>query len=157
MTGKRFIQIGLVVLLLTAGCLRSEPGPGGEVGFYGEMNVSDSQYVMDGQITLGGGTTSQDAFDNVTIYLFTENGTLIETHRAGTLTGLLNVSIVSNRIPYYVIIDSPEFWEESQITVRYYYRLRSNMTRDYGVRDARSVADYPVPITDIRNSSTRRG
>lgn len=146
-------RIGLAILLFTAGCIGNEPGPGGEVGFYGDMSVSDSRFVMDGQITLGGGTTNQDEFDNVTIYLFTKNGTLIQAHRAGTLTGLLNVSIASDQVPYYVIINSPDFWQENRITVRYYYRLESDTNRDYGVRDARSMTDYPVRITDFRNDN----
>lgn len=153
MVRKGFVRIGLAILLLTAGCVRNEPGSGGEVGFYGTMNVSDSRFVMAGQITLGGGTTNQDEFDNVTVYLFTKNGTLLRTHPAGTLTGLLNVSIASDRVPHYVIIDSPDFWRENRITVRYYYRLGPNRDRDYGVRDARSVADYPVPTSSIRNRS----
>lgn len=143
---KSAIPFIVILLIVTAGCVRTEPGRGGEVGFYGTMNATESGFVMDGQTTLGGGIPKQDEFENVTVYLFTENGTLIRSHRAGTLTGLLNVSLTTSRTPHYVVIDSPDFWTEPRFTVEYYERSQRDIPRDYGEHNAYARADFPISI-----------
>lgn len=133
-------------LLLTAGCLRTEPGRGADVGFRGTMNATDSKFVVDGRVTLGGGVPEQDVFHDVTIYFFAENGSLLDSHRVGNLTGFVEVSTTTERVPYYVVINSPDFWEEPRIVVSYYYRVGRDGDRDYAPRDARSKDDFPVTL-----------
>lgn len=149
---KSAIPLIVLLLIVTAGCVRTEPGRGGEVGFYGTMNATESGFVMDGQITLGGGIPKQDEFENVTVYLFTENGTLIRSHRAGTLTGLLNVSLTTSRTPHYVVINSPDFWEEPRFSVRYYQFMEEKGPREYGIHYAYSRQDLPVEIPPATTS-----
>lgn len=150
MIRESVVVIILTGLLLTTGCIRVEPGPDAPtiINFYGDMNATDSGFTMDGQILVGGALPDQEVFEDVTVYLFTENGTLIESHDAGDLSKPVNVTITAERTPYYVIVDSPDFWLENHIKVEYYQRLDSTVNRDYGEVEIRSRDGYPVRIGD---------
>lgn len=147
------LVIAFSLLLLTAGCIRTEPGRGADVGFRGTMNATDSQFIMDGRVTLGGGIPKQDVFQDVTIFFFAENGSFIDSRPVGNLSGFVNVSVTIDRVPYYVVINSPDFWEEPRIVVSYYYRVGTGSDRDYAPKDAHSKEGFPVtlPATNVTN------
>lgn len=151
MNRRVLLLMVVVVVLATSGCMRVEPGPNAPtiINFYGEMNATDSGFTMDGQILMGGALPDQEVFEDVTVYLFTENGTLIKSHVAGDLSKPVNVTITAEKTPYYVIVDSPDFWSESHIKVEYYRRLDSNVNRDFGEVEIRSRDEYPVQIGDM--------
>lgn len=99
---------------------------------------------MDGQVIMGGALPDQDVFRDVTIYLFSENGTLIRSHVAGDLRRPLNVTLTTDQIPHYVIIDSSDFWTEDDINVRYYLCIDVNRSEDYGQSEVQSRDGVPV-------------
>lgn len=146
MTGSRvwvWVALALALVLVTglAGCPGAEPGPGSSVTFSGEFNVSDEGFVMDGQIVEEPGAAGLHEFHDVAVYLYTEDGTLIANEPVGTLDVRANVSITSEQVPQYVVLDSPEFWETETLDVSYYERTRNDL---YAVRDATTENELPV-------------
>jgi len=94
---------GLVVSL--SGCLT--PGPGTPIKYGGDFETTDGQFQMNGTIA---DTTASGPFEDVRVYFYTENKVLIKSTNVGTLPA--NVSLTASQIPYYIIIDSPDFWKK---------------------------------------------
>lgn len=142
------VSLLLIGLVVSAGCIRTEPGPNANVyvGFFGDMNAEDSTFTMDGRITLGGGVADRDVYRAVIVYLFAENGTLLRSHEVGDMRRPLDVNFTANVVPYYVVIDSPDFWTEDDFVVRYYHRIDSDGTRDYGQSRVQSRDELPVTV-----------
>lgn len=135
--------------VLAAGCLRTEPGRAADVGFRGTMNATDSKFVMDGRVTLGGGVPEQDVFHDVIIYFFAENGSLVDSHRVGNLTGFVEVSTTTERPPYYVVINSPDFWEEPASS-------SATITASGETATAITLRETPARRTTFRSHCRRR-
>ena len=131
----------LIILVFLAGCPGVEPGPGTTVTFDGRVNVTDSQFHMGGQIAEQPGTSGFHEFEDVQVYLYTEDGSPITTEYVGTFDTRANVSINTTRIPYYIIIDSPSFWKIRNIEVDYYERGLDDLSTVY---TATSREDLPV-------------
>ena len=139
---KKRTGIIIVCLLITlAGCPGVEPGPGTNVGFSGKFAITEAGFEMEGKIAETPGTAGFHEFRNVSVQLYTKNGTLIRSFQIGTLNWSTNVSITSKQVPYYVIITSPEFWEVDNIGVDYYERTEDDL---YIQRIASSKSELPV-------------
>jgi hypothetical protein len=105
-------RIGILFLLsiavLTAGCGQ----PDAQISFSGDLNRTQNGFQMDGQVIDSSGPTQ--TFENVTIYLYSSEGELIKERNLGTYSGNSEQFVLqSDRLPYYIIIDSPTFWERS--------------------------------------------
>lgn len=141
MTDRVIIIIMFLFLVGSAGCARTEPGMGADVSFAGTMNATESGYTMDSQIAIGGGESERETYKNVSIYLYSENKSLLYLKQVGTLQGLLNVSLSVSEAPYYVIISSPDFWADSALEVAYYEKTSEGT---YDVHYVSSKDDLPV-------------
>lgn len=113
----------VILVLLIAGC--SYPtGSGVEVTFYGSMNASEATFTVDGSLQSEGGISDLNAFQNVTLYLYAEDGTRLAFRELGDLeanAGRLDVSVSVplSTPPTYVIFDSPDFWRGDASVVYY--------------------------------------
>lgn len=110
---------GLLVVILVASSGCTLFGPGDSIDYSGEKEISDTGFRMEGQITNGVRGTPTE-FDDVGVYLYSENRTLIRAVSAGTLVRKANVSVRTEEIPEYIVIHSPEFWDVRKISVVYY-------------------------------------
>lgn len=100
---------------------------------------------MLGPIVEEPGTAGFHSFDDVGVYLYTENRDLIDSQAIGTLNESVSVSISSQEIPHYVIIDSPDFWRVRGVQVTYY------QLADEKVYSSRVVASRgELPVTPAR-------
>ena len=128
MNSKQIVLVLVVIgLFLGAGCVRTYPGEGIVVSYYGSFNSSDSGFVMDGQLRSGGGVSERSTYQDVTICLYTEDGDLIHAERLGEWDlKPRNISIMTTCVPEFIVIDSPDFWD-SENTIEYYTR-RNNTT-----------------------------
>lgn len=143
MGGSNLLTLLLVCITVLAGCPGVEPGPGSSVTFNGQLNVTDGTFRMDGEITEAAGTGGFHRFENVTVYLYTEDGERIVAEHVGLLDARANVSITSERIPHYVIIDSPGFWETRNVDVDYYERQSESQFTVYTVTDRDQLPVVP--------------
>jgi len=151
MSGNRvIIALSVAGLLLLSGC--GILGNTEIIGIDGEFNTSDSTFYLNGEV-VNSSPGDPPAFQNVTVYLYAQNETLLESQSAGTLRYRANFSIRSDTLPEYVIVDSPEFWEYGSaldgISVKYYRLTEENY---YTVESVGSRDDLPVPVPP--NSST---
>jgi len=96
---------------------------------------------MDGQFITALG--NDYVYENVTMYLSHSNGSLIEARQLGTLDETVSVSVVSEEIPAYVYIDSPDFWKQDNFAV-YYYEYRGGDGVQYRQEWAKSRSELPV-------------
>lgn len=74
---------------------------------------------MEGRLVDESFRSDPRTYEDVTVYLFDENGSTIRAVPVGDFEGSVNVSIRSNRVPRYVILDSPDFYG-GEIGVGYY-------------------------------------
>lgn len=122
---KRICILCLLILLLSGGCVRTQPGKGDSVSFSGEINATNSEFIMNG--TVGPiGSIFENRYEGVRVYLYSKNGTLIHHKDIGYIKSRKSISIYSSKIPYYVIIYSPEFWNQSHLSVTYYERAEQD-------------------------------
>lgn len=134
-----------IFMLLIAGCAYVPSGDEVNVGFTGSLNASSSSFSMEGNITVGGGIPDRQTYRDMTVNLFSEDGDLLLTKKLGNLrtdAGRLDVSIAIQSVPHYVIIESPDFWQEP-MQVEYYVRMDSN----YSVEYATARDELPAEIT----------
>jgi len=131
----------LSLAVLTAGCGQ----PAAQVSFSGDMNRIQDGFRMDGQVIDSSGPTQ--TFENVTIYLYSSEGELIKERNLGTYSGSSEQFVLrSDRAPYYIIIDSPTFWELRDAGVAYYEWSEANsqyITRGVGNRN-----EFPVDVSE---------
>jgi len=106
----------------------------------GEINATADGFHLNGDI-INGGEGEAPEYQNVTVSLYTEDGTLIDSTTVGSVVRRTNVSMRTETIPQYVIIHSPEFWDARNIEVDY-YELGANGR--YRTRPITSQDELPV-------------
>jgi len=149
---KTLSAVLLLVLVAVAGCgntydetTESEPS---DIVFNGEFNRTEN-FTMDGSLSEGG--FGNGTFRNVTIYLYTENETLIKAVSVGRFVGRQkDVSISSTSIPTYVIIDSPDFWTQPRSVT--YYEWLGEQQNLYWERSVGNRTELPVNLPRYNNS-----
>lgn len=149
MTGGRRLLLVVFAsgVLLLAGC--SYPtGSGVEVTFYGSMNASEGTFTVDGSLQSEGGISDLDAFQNVTLSLYAEDGTRLASRELGDLeanAGRLDVSVSVplSTPPTYVIFESPDFWRGDASVV---YYERSGTDGQYVPREVGARTELPVSL-----------
>jgi len=134
---KQLTVVGVLCVLALSGCTIF--GPPHVISIVGEINATDDGFRLDGEVTGGRGDAGE--FRNVTVSLYTENGTLIDSTNVDSLVGRTNVSMRTETIPQYVIIHSPEFWDTQNVDV-YYYELGADGY--YSETPATSKEELPV-------------
>lgn len=117
---NRRISLAIVVVLLSvplAGC----GDQGGKVSYSGTIEVQENKFVLNG--TVGEEYYSgPGAYDDVSILLYDKEGAIFRTVAIGDIEGSAPVSVTDERIPKYVVVDSPDIWGEqnSHISTSYY-------------------------------------
>lgn len=143
----------VVLLIAISGCPQ---GTGGEIDFEGEINATEDGFRLDGEVSNSGLTAP--VHRNVTLYLYTPNGTVIAVDELGTLneSNSLGVSMRTERVPKYVVINSPDFWQhEGSISVDYYVHDEDWQDEPYGAYVPRSIdSKDEFPVTVPPNGAT---
>lgn len=118
---RQFLLLMLVINVVTAGCVRTEPGVGVSFEFEGSVNPAPSGFGMKGYVEVDGGIPPQETYRDVTVCLYSSNGTLQDRERLGDLTAAeqLNVSASKSYTPHYIIIDSTDL-DKPNIGSEYY-------------------------------------
>jgi hypothetical protein len=142
---KRSVLLSmLVVSSLSSGCY-VEPGEGASIEFDGQVNRSADAFTMRGEVLLGGGSPTQEAYEDIHLEFYTKNGSLIQKVSLGTLhnkSKRLTVSVSLSTVPYYVIVDSPDIWD-GETDVDYYVR-NENADGGYALRDTTKRSELPI-------------
>lgn len=141
MRSKSIILLFAISLLIPlAGCVPSN----GEVviGYNGDFNTSTEEFMMDGELTVGGAVPDVNKYQNVSVILYTNSGEEIISRELGGLATdgeRLPVTLKAEVIPKYVIFRSPDFWEGKMQVEYYVYRDGS-----YAIEYATSRSDLPI-------------
>lgn len=128
MSNRWTVLLLISLLLSSSGCLFPESGSP-MVQFEGNFNSSGSNFGMEGTVRDTSITSDPPTYRNVTIYLYAEDGTLIQRVPVGTLDEGAEVSISSDEVPEYVILDSPDFYG-GEVEVGYYTRRESTWAEE---------------------------
>lgn len=105
-------------LLSSSGCIWPESSPP-TIEFEGDFNQTSDEFVMEGRIIDSSITSDPRTYQDVTIEFYTEDGSLIRREPMGSFESVMNMSVKSERIPKYVILDSPDFYG-GEVEVAYY-------------------------------------
>lgn len=125
----------IVLAVLLAGCGTVPQGEAVHISLYGEQNqtpsdialnpitYSQSEFQIEGELVIGGGAPDREAYRDVSILLYAEDSTLMCSASLGGWNpdDRMRVEISTNHIPHYVIIYSPDFWDEP-MSVEYFVR-----------------------------------
>jgi len=133
------LSIALALVILFSGC----PVFGGQtdiITITGTIEVENSSFRLEGTVENQGQGEARP-FDDVAVILYTENETLIESAAIGTLERRQNVSMHTDRVPAYVIVYSPEFWQRENVEVDY-FTLGTNGR--YSVETVTSPEGLPI-------------
>jgi len=131
----------LSITVLTAGCGQ----PDAQISFSGDLNRTQNGFQMDGQVIDSSGPTQ--TFENVTIYLYSSERELIKERNFGTYSGNSEQFVLqSDRLPYYIIIDSPTFWELGDAGA--FYHEWSDANSRYVARGVGSRDEFPVDVPE---------
>lgn len=119
MNSNGLLLVFLIGLLLsTSGCIFPESTKPG-IGFEGDFNETSGEFVMEGRIVDDSITSDPRTYEDVTVYFYSTNGSTIRSVQLGDLESVMNVSVKSDRVPKYVILDSPDFYG-GEVDVAYY-------------------------------------
>lgn len=145
MRNRKPSTIILFGVLLFSGCGMWTGPPSAIITFDGRMDVTEEGFYMSGQIENQGQGT-QPEFENVTVSLYHKNKTRFYSEDTGDLLRSSNISIHTDRVPHYVIIHSPQFWQKNENTAVDYYIFINSAKSNYTVRDVSSRDELPVPL-----------
>lgn len=143
---KALLLVCLITISSLAGCF-IEPGQGTSISTNLEFDTTGEMFGVEGEVYLGGGIPSQEAYENISIELYDEDGELMYSEKLGTLrnnSDELTVSISLQNTPYYVIFDSPDIWD-GKTGVDYYVRSETDgiVFSSYGTSDRSELPITP--------------
>lgn len=148
-------------MLLVAGCGFVPQGDAVHISLYGPdtqnesdvalnpISVSGSNFQLEGELVTGGGATNRDLYEDVNILLYRENESLLCSYRVGDWnpTQPKRVSVSTNDVPGFVIIYSPDFWNEP-MSVEYF--VSDDEGTGFVPREATSKEELPVDVSTTR-------
>ncbi|MFD1514162.1 hypothetical protein [Halomarina rubra] len=111
------------------------------IAYNGNFSTENGDFSLNGTISNNKIQSDPPTYHNVSVYLYSESGRLLGTTDVGTLEYSANVSITTDERPHYIIIDTPDFWESSNVDVSYY---KAEPTGEYTERGVTARADLPV-------------
>lgn len=147
----------IMLVALLAGCMTVPQGDAVHVALYGEENnstgdtalnpitYSQSGFRIEGELVAEGGAPDRETYRDVSILLYDENSTFICATPLGDWNSddSIGVEVATDEVPYYVVLYSPDFWEES-MSVEYF--MRSDERHEFVPHDAPSVDELPVDV-----------
>ncbi|NLV11812.1 hypothetical protein [Haloarcula argentinensis] len=142
-----FLLLTVAIAVVVSGCLSGDSG--GSINFSGDLNTTDSSFRLDGKVVNSG--YADVTHRNVSVYLFTANGSIINSTHIGTLQRSADVTLTADRIPKYVIFNAPSFWEYDEIDVSYYEFVKDSESPNgiYTERSVSSESEFPVNVTTV--------
>jgi len=139
------ILLCLACVLLSAGCV-GEPGRGVSIAIsVGGMNVTEESFRIDGEIAQAGSVGDPDVYRDVMVCLIDETGQILNRTQPMDMKsspGVMNITVSSNEVPKYVIIHSPDFWDDPDIRVAYY--TRPSDSKGFAEHFVQNVDGLPV-------------
>lgn len=144
----KLIVVCLVFLVLLGGCIEDTSGG---IGLSPLPETQENEFRYDGQVKISG--IGEGCFDNVRVDLYTADLKPIDTTHVGTLCyndnatpKAKNITITANTQPTYIIVESPDYWENET----------GPSPAGYAVRpDADYYDEYPLTRPDqIRPTGT---
>lgn len=158
MIRRKFMEYGTVAFsLLMSGCGYVPEGKSVHVALHGHegetpaddplnpISVSDSEFGLHGELVAERSGLKKDQYRDVSIQLYSGDGQAICLHRIGDWSGELRiVSISTQTVPTYVILYSPDFWQEPMYVDYFVYDDK----QDRFVQETASARDE-LPIKEI--------
>ncbi|ACV12814.1 hypothetical protein Huta_2653 [Halorhabdus utahensis DSM 12940] len=117
-TRKIVLLVCAALLVFGAGCEQLDHTPDPSVKFDGNITASEGSFEIEGHFYRSVG--NEYVYENVMVHLLDEREERIESVHLGTLDERLPVSVSSSSIPAYVIVDSPDFWQQNNFAVEYF-------------------------------------
>ena len=142
---RRNVLLIVSVTLIVSGC-PTNLSSGGYVTFNGEMDATAQGFTLNGTVE-NQGQGDVPTFQNVTVYLLTENDTQIASKDLGHLYRQTAVSMNATVEPKFVVFDSPDFWNTESIQVDYYEFVNKSGI-EYTVHSVGSREQLPLNSTD---------
>lgn len=135
MNRRQYLGYGTGTLsLVMGGCGYVPEGDTVYVNLYGEegetpadvalnpITVSESEFQLRGELVADGGKLNKELYRDVSILLYSGEGSVICSHRVGDWKGnRREVSFSTETIPTYVILYSPDFWQEPMVVDYFFY------------------------------------
>jgi len=140
----------LLVMPLLAGCGTVPRGEVVQVTYLGSINASNGTFQMNGELSTGGGVPDREVYRNVTVQLYTNDGTRLCGVTVGDLTanhGQRNVSVEASTLPEFVVITSPDFWH-GKMEANYFQREADK--NGYERQPVYSREGLPVSVDDTK-------
>jgi hypothetical protein len=145
----------MVAVLSIAGCAYVDPGHPNPTVIDPAVSTTetDSGFHMNGTIQIVGPYPEKGEFRNLVVCFYSEEKTLIRKTKVGDLVTAkekLPVSVNAERVPEYIIINSTDFWEVSEMRVKYLARSKaaeygySENTVGYRGKRVTSPDGFPV-------------
>lgn len=117
-----FPVVIVTLAVVTAGCAYVPQKSGHEIDFDGTVERSDDSFQIDGQVEVDSGTGPTRNFSRVSVVLYETPGSVSERIRLGEMSTDSSVApkrrpvnISRNTTPEYVLIESPDFWEDNRL------------------------------------------
>lgn len=158
MNANRWAAIGIFVVALTAGCYVPS-GPTNVFEFSGNVSESERGFRMTGDLFVSLQAAPHHNYSDVSPVLYDRTKREIETIPLGDMSTNPNwgptkrrVNITTDERPRYVIVRSPDFWEDNDVQVISFVIQNG----DY-YEFARTVPEdskFPCEVADIRVNAT---
>lgn len=121
------VSVCLIFILLVVGCIGGEPRTDypPEISLDGPMNASDDEFHLGGVIQEQGGTAYQNTYHDIVVCLYAEDGEKLHTTTPVEINPSqrrVNISVTTDVVPKYVIVNSPDFWKHPDVQVTYYFK-----------------------------------
>lgn len=127
----RLFSIGIVVcfvgIVLLSGCTYPAISHH-EIDFDGTVERVDGTFRMDGQVEVDIGTAPPQNFSDVAVVLYDSNRSAITEVPLGPMStnssispSRKSVNITSDTQPTFVVVESPDFWQDDLQTIAYHW------------------------------------
>ena len=155
----------LVITSITAGCFYVPQGDEVEISIDGHENgtdialspisTSDSNFTLNGYLSTGGGAADRTVYRDISLRLYTDDEEILCVERVGdwNVSEPKNVTVSSPHVPKYVVLYSPDFWNEA-MTVEYF--TYDPEQQEFVPRDASAEDELPVDVSEDGATACRQ-
>lgn len=117
------------------------------------ISVSENGIEIDGFLITGGGAADRRVYRDISVRLYGSNRTLMCIEQVGdwnVTTGTKDITFETSSVPQYIIVYSPDFWNE-KMTVEYFEYVPTEMI--FRSHEAASAEELPVDISETQVDS----
>lgn len=115
----------LIVSVLIAGCATFPTASEHEIGYSGQIGVTNGSFHMDGEFFIAQGTASDITFRDTRVVIYDDQRRVLEQLPVGDISTDPDVApfrrpvnFTSEHIPAYIIYESPDFWKDNDVPTR---------------------------------------